>query len=110
MNIWNSWYKFVLAGVGIIFGIFFTVEGIIYLVCPVYKTGNYKMIYRVYYPNNPREYVIKNDLPISLESYKGSNRICKTKEFGIFGHQYRDISVIETTAPIEIVSYTFKEK
>lgn len=77
---------------------------------PNYKQGNYTMVYKVYYSNNPRIYTINNDWPISLESYKGTNSIKKTTHNSIFRKLYGAETIIETSAPIEVVSYTYKEK
>lgn len=59
----------------------------------------YYMIYRVYYnQDNIREYSVTNDGPIYVGSDRGSNFI---KRYSITGP-----TIIKTTAPIEVVSYT----
>lgn len=81
---------------------------IIYKCTPEYEVGKYKMVYRVYYPNNTREYVIENDLPISLNSFRGTNSIKKTvRDKWMFATMYYDARVFETTVPIEVVEYTY---
>lgn len=57
--------------------------------------GKYRVIYKVYWPGNPKTYrVIMNDKPY-LGSYRGTNYL---KEGGIK-------NIIRTSAPIEIVMY-----
>lgn len=91
--------------------ILFTVMSVSYKYFgPDYKQGEYTMIYKVYYSNNPKTYTIKNDWPISMTSNRGTNRIKKTIHNSIFRKCYGSETIIETSAPIEVVSYTFKEK
>lgn len=65
-------------------------------------TGNdgiYHMTYRVYYNQCTfREYSITNDGPIYVGSDRGTNFI---KKYSITGQ-----TIITTSAPIEVVSYT----
>lgn len=85
------------------------VQGIFLVIGPDYKEGKYTMTYRVHYPNYPKEYTITNNLPISISSYRGVNRVEKTHEEVPFKKIYSTETIFETTAPIEIVSYTYKE-
>ena len=93
----------------IIYGIAY---GAFAMLGPDYKQGEYTMIYKVYYPGNPKTYTIKNEWPIGMSSYKGTNRIEKTTDAYNLGFKncYRSETVIETSAPIEVVSYTYKKK
>ena len=75
-----------------------------------YKEGEYTMVYMVHYPYASRTYTIKNNLPISLESYKNTHFIKKTKKTYIIPNSYRKITVFETTSPIEVIDYTYKDK
>lgn len=85
---------FILCGLSVVFG-------------PDYEKGKYTMTYKVYYPNNAREYTVTNDYPIGMDSYKGTNSIYKVTEDRIFVKTFYEDKVISTTAPIEIVNYTF---
>jgi hypothetical protein len=79
---------------------------------PNYKEGIYTMTYKVYYPDNPKTYTITNNWPIDMTSYRGTNRIDKTidaRHLG-FKNSFRSETVFESSAPIEVVSYTYKEK
>ena len=98
--------------IGLVFvGLFYIiVQGSFLLVGPDYKKGDYTMTYKVYYPNNPRTYTIKNDYPIGVKSSRGTNWVEKTVKTPIFIKAYSGDIVFETSAPIEVVSYTFKEK
>ena len=61
-----------------------------------YPEGDYEMIYRVYYtPSNVKEYTVKHNRPIWVISNEGSNEV----------YLYDKGTVIETSAPIEIVKY-----
>lgn len=61
-------------------------------------SGKYRVIYRVYWPGNPKTYrVIMNDKPY-LGSDRGTNYL---KEGGINSTE----NIIRTSAPIEIVRY-----
>ena len=93
-----------------IFGFYLIVQGIFLLVGPDYKKGEYTMTYKVYYPSNPKTYIITNEWPMGLDSYRGTNAIVKEHESPIIRKAFRGVHVFETTAPIEIVSYTYKEK
>ena len=91
--------------------IFFGIIQFVFLIGgPNYKEGEYTMTYKVYYPNNPRTYTIKNEWPIDIRSSRGTNWVEKTVKTPIFIKAYRGDIVFETSAPIEVVSYTFKEK
>lgn len=68
------------------------------------------MVYKVYYPDNPKTYTIKNEWPIKMTSFRGTNYIKKTTHNSIFKKLYGSETIIETSAPIEVVSYTYKEK
>lgn len=100
-----------IVSVIILYSICFLILGLSYKYFgPDYKQGEYTMIYKVYYPNNPKTYTIKNDWPISMTSNRGTNRIKKTIHNSIYRKCYGSETIIETSAPIEVVSYTFKEK
>lgn len=71
-----------------------------------YEKGKYTMTYKVYYPNNVREYTVTNDYPIGMSSYKGTNCIYKIMENKTIKKTFYENKVISTTAPIEIVNYT----
>ena len=79
---------------------------------PNYKEGIYTMTYKVYYPDNPKTYTITNNWPIDMTSYRGTNRIDKTIDASHLGFKncFRSETVFESSAPIEVVSYTYKEK
>ena len=94
----------------ILLGFFIIVQCIFLVVGPDYKKGEYTMVYKVYYPGNPRTYTIKNEWPIGLSSYKGTNAIQKEMESPFLKKAFTGVTVFETTAPIEVVSYTYKEK
>ena len=102
----------------VIFGIIFfdfivaiSIQGIFLLVGPDYKEGEYTMVYKVYYsPNDARTYTIKNNWPISTYSSRGTNYIYKTKKTPLFKKMFKSENVFESSAPIEVVSYTYKEK
>ncbi len=68
------------------------------------------MVYKVYFPNNPRMYTITNDWPIDTYSSRGTNYVQKAVKTPFFKNMYSWSRVYETSAPIEVVSYTFKEK
>ena len=85
------------------------IQGVFLVVGPDYKKGRYTMIYRVYYPGNPKEYTITNEWPIGIDSYRGTNVVEKTISNEPFKKMYKSVSVFETSAPIEVVSYTYKE-
>ena len=74
---------------------------------PDYKEGKYTMVYRIHYPSGAREYTITNNLPIGTDSYRGTNTLEKTVKSPIFYKAYRGEAVVRTSAPIEVVSYTF---
>ena len=73
---------------------------------PDFKKGEYMMEYKVYYPNNPKTYTIKNDLPIEVGSRHGTNYIVKIKQIYNF-NLYRSETIFETSAPIKIMRYTY---
>ena len=85
-------------------------QGVFLLVEPDYKKGEYTMIYKVYYPNNTKIHTIKNELPISLCSSRGTNYITKTEEARPFKKIYGIEYVIKTSVLIEAISYTYREK
>jgi len=86
------------------------VQGVFLMVGPDYKQGEYTMTYKIYYPNNPKTYTIKNDWPMGISSYKGTNTVEKTLKTPFFKNMFRSVTVFRTSAPIEIVSYTYKDK
>ncbi len=66
-----------------------------------YPYGNYELTYRVYYtPSNVREYTVTHNRPIWVSSNRGSNEV----------YLYDKGTVIETSAPIEVVRYVNKAK
>jgi hypothetical protein len=80
------------------------------IVGPDYKKGEYTMVYKVYYSNSPKTYTITNEYPIDVRSNRGTNRVEKAIANPLFKNMYSGTVVMETSAPIEVVSYTFKEK
>ena len=103
--------KDILKIILLIFGLFYSiVQGAFLIFGPDYKRGEYTMTYKVYYSNEPKTYTITNDLPIYLKSYKGSNYLYKTIDSPVFYKAYISETVLESSAPIEIASYKFKEK
>lgn len=87
--------------------------GIIFVYIPAriwgrYPKGEYTMVYNVYYNNTCKTCTIHNDLPISVNSYRGTNSLSICKRSELLGDYYS--TVLETSAPIEIVSYTVKNK
>lgn len=108
MKIFKSFPFWIIVALILLVGI---IESAYYFTSPDYKEGKYVMTYRVYYPNNPRDYVIENNLPIFIDSYRGTNIVYKIKSDNtIFNKIYHNISVFRTSAPIEVVSYSNKEK
>lgn len=99
---------------GIIFFVFvvgISIQGIFLLVGPNYKEGEYTMVYKVYYsPNDTRTYTIKNNWPIGTYSYRGTNTVTKTIKTPYTKKMFSSQTVFESSAPIEVVSYTYKEK
>ena len=71
-----------------------------------YEKGKYTMTYKVYYPDNVKEYTVTNDYPIGMSSYKGTNCIYKIMENKTIKKTFYEHKVISTTAPIEIINYT----
>jgi hypothetical protein len=101
----------IFAGIAIaIVIVIFFIQGIFLLAGPTYKEGTYTMVYRVYFPNNPRTYTVTNEWPIGTYSSRGTNYVQKTVKTPFFKNMYSWSTVHETSAPIEVVSYTFKEK
>ena len=70
--------------------------------------GDYTMVYNVYYNNTCKTCTIHNDLPIAVDSHRGTNYLSICKRSELFGDYYS--TVLETSAPIEVVSYTVKNK
>lgn len=85
-----------------------TVQGAFLLIGPDYKQGYYEMTYKVYFPNNPKVYTINNEYPIEVNSHLGTNYVTKTIK-GPLKNMFGSNTVFESSAPIEVVSYTFKE-
>ena len=103
-------YLFPICAVIILAVAFGIVEGVTYIVSPKYKEGKYVMTYRIYYPNSPRDYVIENNFPISVDSHRGTNIVYKVKPSKLmFVTSFRDISTFKTTAPIEVINYSYTE-
>lgn len=99
---------FVVVCIMILFGI--CVQGIFLVIGPDYKEGEYTMTYRVYYSNTPKEYTITNNWPISIDSYRGTNSVIKTVKTPYTIKMFSGKTVFVSSAPIEVVDYTFKEK
>jgi len=94
-----------------VFIVVISIQGIFLLVGPDYKEGEYTMTYKVYYsPNDTRTYTIKNNWPISTYSSRGTNIVIKTIKIPYTKKMFRSQTVFESSAPIEVVSYTYKEK
>ena len=70
--------------------------------------GEYTMVYNVYYNNTCKTCTIHNDLPIAVDSNRGTNSLSICKRSELLGDYYS--TVLETSAPIEVVSYTVKNK
>jgi hypothetical protein len=61
-----------------------------------YPYGDYELTYRVYYsPSNIKDYTVTHNRPIWVSSHRGSNEV----------YLYDKGTVIETSAPIEVVKY-----
>lgn len=97
-------------------GLILLIAGLIGFVwCPLVhifgreESGEYTMVYNVYYNNIPKTYVLHNDLPIRVESHRGTNKVKMFKHGGFFTCD-EAVTVISTSAPIELVSYTVKNK
>ena len=77
---------------------------------PTYTEGEYVMTYKVYYSqDNTKEYTITNNLPIDVTSYRGTNSVRKAYKIPIFINAYEYHTIFDTSAPIEVVNYSFKE-
>lgn len=103
-------------GLKIFCGFILLIAGLVGVIwCPLVHTlgreesGEYTMVYNVYYNNIPKTYVLHNDLPIRVESHRGTNQVRKFKHGGFFTCD-EAVCVISTSAPIEVVSYTVKNK
>lgn len=70
--------------------------------------GEYTMVYNVYYNNTCKTCTIHNDLPIAVGSDRGTNYLSICKRSELLGDYYS--TVFKTSAPIEVVSYTVKNK
>lgn len=87
------------------------IQGIFLVIGPNYKEGEYTMVYKVYYsPNDARTYTIKNNWPISTYSHRGTNTVTKTIKTPYTKKMFKSQTVFESSAPIEVISYTYKEK
>lgn len=87
--------------------------GIIFVYIPAriwgrHPKGEYTMVYNIYYNNTCKTCTIHNDLPIAVDSYRGTNSLSICKRSELLGDYYS--TVLETSAPIEVVSYTVKNK
>lgn len=104
--------KDILKVIGFIFamvvGFILFVQIAFLIVSPDYEKGEYTMVYRVYYPGNPKTYTITNEWPIDVTSSRGTNRVVKVRSF-FWKKSFRDETVFSTSAPIEIVSYTLNK-
>ena len=106
----KAFFKFIGGIILIFVVIIIIIQGIFLLVGPSYKEGTYTMVYKVYYPNNPRTYTLMNDYPISTYSSRGTNYIYKSVKTPFLFKMYSSHIEFSTSAPIEVVSYTFTEK
>ena len=110
----NNMKDFFKTFFGIIFFIIIfalCVQGIFLVIGPDYKEGEYTMVYKVYYsPNDVKTYTVKNNWPISTYSYRGTNSVTKTTSFPYAKKMFGNKIVFESSAPIEVVSYMYKEK
>ena len=89
----NSPWLFVVIPILFIGGMFALVQHNDYV---QYPEGNYELVYKVYYtPNNSKQYIIRHNRPIIVSSSEGTNIVKK----------YNEGTVIETSAPIEVVRY-----
>lgn len=95
--------------ISIAIGAIGTVQGAFLLFGPDYKQGYYEMTYKVYFPNNPKVYTINNEYPIGVNSCRGTNYVTKTIK-GPLKNMFISNTIFESSAPIEVVSYTFKAK
>ncbi len=87
------------------------VQGVFLIIGPDYKEGEYTMVYKVYYSSNDvRTYTVKNNWPISTYSYRGTNSVSKTISTPYTKKMFGSKIVFESSAPIEVVSYTYKKK
>lgn len=87
--------------------------GIIFIYIPAriwgrHPKGEYTMVYNVYYNSICKTCTIHNDLPIAVDSNRGTNYLSICKRSELLGDYYS--TVLETSAPIEVVSYTVKNK
>ena len=107
----KEFFKIIFGIIFFIFVVAISIQGIFLLVGQDYKEGEYTMIYKVYYsPNDTRTYTIKNNWPIDTYSYRGTNTVIKTIKTPYTKKMFRSQTVFESSAPIEVVSYTYKEK
>lgn len=91
----------------------FVLIGVVFIYIPAriwgrHPKGDYTMVYNVYYNNTCKTFTIHNDLPIAVDSHRGTNYLSICKRSELFGDYYS--TVLETSAPIEVVSYTVKNK
>lgn len=100
-----KFFGYIVLGVVLIGGIFIYIPAQIWGRHP---KGDYTMVYNVYYNNTCKTCTIHNDLPIAVDSHRGTNilSICKRSE--LFGDYYS--TILSTSAPIEVVSYTVTNK
>jgi hypothetical protein len=87
--------------------------GIIFIYIPAriwgrHPKGEYTMVYNVYYNSICKTCTIHNDLPIAVGSDRGTNYLSICKRSELLSDYYS--TVFKTTAPIEVVSYTVKNK
>ena len=91
----------------------FVLIGVVFIYIPAriwgrHPKGDYTMVYNVYYNNTCKTCTIHNNLPIAVDSHRGTNYLSICKRSELFGDYYS--TVLETSAPIEVVSYTVKNK
>ena len=105
----NGLITMLLIIVGSLMALFIIIQLALLAFGPDYKKGEYTMVYKVYYPRSPKTYTITNEWPIGVHSNRGTNRVEKSVESSLFKNAFSGEAVLETSAPIEIVSYTYKE-
>ena len=106
----KEFFSFIF-GIICVFGIFaICVQGVFLVLGPDYKEGEYTMVYKVHYSSHKaKTYTIKNNWPIGVDSYRGSNKVIKTTKIPYFKKMFGNRTIFESTAPIEVVSYKYKE-
>ena len=100
-----KFFGIIVLGVVLFGGIFLCIPARIWGRHP---KGEYTMVYNVYYNNTCKTCTIHNDLPIAVNSDRGTNYLSICKRSELLGDNFS--TVLKTSAPIEVVSYTVKNK